>query len=472
MADVLERIRRAGATAESSVARPDASVLHRRMRCVRLRRRGGRIALVILVIAGVGAGTRGLWVLFNGTVQKPAGAPHPISVRVTQLQVKATGPTGSGPFQGWFNARLNNGSRTGWMVHTLSCVARDSSGSDLFWMREPEGSVAGEFVAAGASRAWRKAVNFTTAGPKPASFVCHVYSGEPGSPAPPPPSPVAPGFQSEAVSFWSEQRGLIVGGAGCATCQPKHGGVVAETTDGGTTWHVVDRSGRAFFGVATWGSSNAWAWTRGALFRSTNAGRTWRVAAAGTFGRVSFASPSFGWASDGFEYSTNKLLQTTDGGRTWTTLHDPCTQKPTPGIHSKMRNTSTNFVSDVSAVAPGRGWVLCEGAGNMDSAPEAIYETSDDGRSWTLDWSALDSYIGGFQMRPGGSGLFGLSETGAFEQTVDGGHSWRNIGDSGDGTISLSMTSNSAAYSLSYRSLLKTDDGGRTWHIVTRFPSG
>ncbi|MEO7085378.1 MAG: hypothetical protein ABI442_15970, partial [Gemmatimonadaceae bacterium] len=152
----------------------------------------------------------------------------------------------------------------------------------------------------------------------------------------------------DAISFWDDTHGI-------AMSDPVDGKIfVLVTDDGGATWthpntesspSVLEKEG-AFAASGTClivqGSSNAWIGTGGAerarVFRSSDRGRTWRVAdtpvhagtsASGIFS-VAFRDARNGIVVGG-DYSKPKGLfdnvaLTSDGGATWRTPTGPLPQ--------------------------------------------------------------------------------------------------------------------------------------------------
>jgi photosystem II stability/assembly factor-like uncharacterized protein len=147
----------------------------------------------------------------------------------------------------------------------------------------------------------------------------------------------------DAMAFWDRDHGI-------AMSDPVEGRfLVITTADGGRTWREMPPDGMApalegeggFAAsgtcIAVEGKRNAWFGTGGTpgarVFRSTDGGRTWTVAAtpivhgksAGIFS-VAFRDASRGVIVGG-DYtkegeSNNNAAVTRDGGRTWTPIND------------------------------------------------------------------------------------------------------------------------------------------------------
>ncbi len=107
-----------------------------------------------------------------------------------------------------------------------------------------------------------------------------------------------------------------------------------HTVDGGITWHEgtavpVAPSSSAPLGepgaiLATAPPDDAWVWDGTELQITDNAGATWRVLSSSTslhdVTQVDFVSPSVGFALLNGSTSGGNILQTKDGGNTWTSL--------------------------------------------------------------------------------------------------------------------------------------------------------
>ena len=149
----------------------------------------------------------------------------------------------------------------------------------------------------------------------------------------------------DAISFWDNEHGI-------AMSDPVDGKLfLIATNDGGKTWSRLNTDNapsvlpnEAAFAasgtcLAVQGTSNVWIATGGGerarVFRSTDRGRTWRVAdtplhagnsAAGAFS-VAFSDPQHGVVVGG-EYSKPKLAAvnvalSNDGGKTWRQAKGP-----------------------------------------------------------------------------------------------------------------------------------------------------
>jgi photosystem II stability/assembly factor-like uncharacterized protein len=275
------------------------------------------------------------------------------------------------------------------------------------------------------------------------------------------------------VSFWNGRRGLtgsgdIEGG--------RLGGEILLTTNGGRTFHRVFREDHAdVYLVETAGTEDAWAYVkvphhfRPRLLHSSNGGRSWHRMGHNQSWGASFATPELGFAAMGAEQGSTAfsehpgLLASTDGGRTWTQVKDPCRKHESTGV---------------SYPSPDKVWVGCEGDEAVGTAPKAIYESTDRGQSW-----ALRSDCGLRSPNCGHSGLtqlgymvnisfsasgFGFLSGDNSQLTHNGGLNWTTARPVRD-ALSASMLSAKRGFTLLRSRLMRTDDAGRSWTEVHRW---
>lgn len=255
-----------------------------------------------------------------------------------------------------------------------------------------------------------------------------------GSPTPPVPSGAGPAtgpaparFRPIDFSFVGANTGWALGEACTGTACPV---VVARTTDSGHTWHQAPApAGYRTSGGARQGQVRSIrfgnlrnGWLSGAALLSTHdggahwkevtlpgdgvvgleesGGTVWAVAATCYAGgcrhtlwtapqdsdafvrrvelpntgmenfRLVRYSASFAWlvATDG---GTGRLWRTTDAGRTWTAVADPCgTAFDYVGTQVLSRFDAANL------------WLLCGGDSGAGSQPKAVFISADGGRHW------------------------------------------------------------------------------------------
>lgn len=105
------------------------------------------------------------------------------------------------------------------------------------------------------------------------------------------------------------------------------------------------------------------------LLQTTNGGRTWNEIRSSGFGTLSSESIGFGHRviqfitpSSGVQLDLNVVVQSGDGGKTWDD------QSPLPEPHKSAIPTGSLFF-----LTPDLGWVV----------NEMVYQTTDGGRNWT-----------------------------------------------------------------------------------------
>ncbi len=186
------------------------------------------------------------------------------------------------------------------------------------------------------------------------------------------------------VSFAGAANGFLVGS----------GGVIRRTTDGGATWTPVDSpvAGAELVGVQAIDANRVWIWggeaetnpdtgevlscSGGMLARSTDGGTTWQVAFEGEARKVSKVSMLN--ATEGWMISSSlggpRFEHTTNGGLAWTDVPIPSGSAGAPGS-----------LFDVRFFDRCEGFLLAE----REEATQLFY-TRDRGETWTeQDLSSL-----------------------------------------------------------------------------------
>jgi hypothetical protein len=196
-------------------------------------------------------------------------------------------------------------------------------------------------------------------------------------------------------------------------------GSISATTDGGQTSHLLVRTPGPVVRIIVARPRRAWAIVVRAcknescthdLWRSLDAGRTWQVVspAPEPFYTASFADAAHGLAVT----QAHGLIITTDGGRTWERLRDPC------GSESERV---------VSLVSPRRGWLLCLGQPGAGNQEKALYRTDDAGAHWQrLSGGFGYGYPRGIAFASDGLGVIWESR-GTLSLTRDGGKHWADF---------------------------------------------
>jgi photosystem II stability/assembly factor-like uncharacterized protein len=303
-------------------------------------------------------------------------------------------------------------------------------------------------------------------------------------------------FTPSVIAFFDSDHGLAGGTVGAGDAAS---GAIASTTDGGATWTIRDGvtspvSELAIAGNEAWAlipCAQDQAGSCGTILHSADAGQTWDLfPTSGPVvpgaGAMSFVDASTGWAvgaapdpngtTGGLGH--NRLLQTSDGGRTWTAGPVPC-------------GPDWQDLMSVQFVDARHGWAVCTGGGSGTMAPTQVLETLDGGATWSTRSSA-SSFGGpvrlvgrppsgpvvGAEFTKGGLGVVWQGRSGT-ERSRDGGRTWSASGPARaeeEFVSSMSFVSEKTGFAV-YSSTEKqaivlgaTDDGGDHWRIVQSWP--
>jgi photosystem II stability/assembly factor-like uncharacterized protein len=228
------------------------------------------------------------------------------------------------------------------------------------------------------------------------------------------------------------------------------GGRVLRTTNGGATWDVVGPPHSEeldFRDIEAWDEKTAVIMSSGELdriYRTADGGQTWELVfehpeREAFFDGIAFANRDLGWLMGDPVAGRLLILQTTDGGRSWTELPAnrlPAIQEGEAGFAASGTNLTVGSEPGSLAIALG-------GApqGKRFTASRVVI-TTDEGRSWVANSVPI--------ARGEASGLFSLcclSE-----------RRWVAVG--GD-YQQPNTTTETAAWS---------EDNGKTWVAVTEQP--
>ena len=259
------------------------------------------------------------------------------------------------------------------------------------------------------------------------------------------------------------------------------------TRDGGRTWQRVHQEAEFIYDVAVYGSSDAWM-LKGpcamgtcqihVLF-SSDGGRTWAQRSTTDLKKVSFVSANDGWGiGNVFPDGSQRIERTSDGGRTWQRSSVPCP-------HLAATATDLSFVSPgrgwllCSGVAGagnanrailettdgGRTWTTVAGAGLGGQSASGL---------------TTSGYPDRLTFLADGHGWMSAERKVGIDVTTDGGRSWNSLGKVPNGAStaigSLSFVSGSNGFALLSNGderatqLIASHDGGRTWGGVASWP--
>jgi hypothetical protein len=293
-----------------------------------------------------------------------------------------------------------------------------------------------------------------------------------------------------AAAFSDLDHGILVG----ATGNGAGAGVVATTSDGGHTWTKRLLASPPLFGVTAQGSLVlATALCRidappdclPALLQSTDGGLTWTVTREGGLDGVQLASGDTAWATYNPTAHYAGVASSHDGGRTWRRYPSPCP----PGF-PVFEPTGISFPTAIE------GWLACDGGGAMGSSAKALLHTTNGGVTWR---TVFNQSLGGFGVTsgPANEALLGGDVTGinfladgtgwlwtgdGLFATHDGGVSWQLLGfQNGAGGLQMNamqlLTKTTALVLVTdgttapgHVTLQNTRDGGLTWTTIATWP--
>ena len=193
----------------------------------------------------------------------------------------------------------------------------------------------------------------------PSAFAAHAYS--------------YPRFQPVSIAFTDAEHGVLA--EDDWVCQKAHGcqGRLLATTDGGVHWQVTYVGARGTHLYPVRDSRVVYATTGERVLESIDAGLHWRVLSWPP-AVVSFVTASQGWKLGPARELAHPpaLLETPDGGRTWTARSDPCTGDY--GLPAALSFGSAT-----------RGWIVCNTEATAGYQGKEIWMTSDGGSHWQLE---------------------------------------------------------------------------------------
>lgn len=238
-----------------------------------------------------------------------------------------------------------------------------------------------------------------------------------------------PRFQSVSVAFVDAEHGVLA--EDDWTCQPAYGcrGRLLVTSDAGAHWRITYTGSRGSAVFPVRGTHVVYALTANAMLVSADAGVHWKRLHWGP-AVVSFVTPSHGWRLGPATTLAHPLalLETRDGGSSWTTRSDPCTG-------------DYGLPAALSFASATRGWVVCNTQATAGYQGKEIWMTSDGGSQWKLEGRThpigppepkqqignLPGYgypVGATFLADGHGWL--LQSRGYMLVTTDGGHTWQH----------------------------------------------
>jgi photosystem II stability/assembly factor-like uncharacterized protein len=187
-----------------------------------------------------------------------------------------------------------------------------------------------------------------------------------------PSASASPRFQPVSLGFVDAQHGVLAEDDwGCRQARGCRGRLLA-TSDGGVHWRVTATvaAGIELFPVR--GSDVVYASTGDAMLVSVDGGVRWSRVPWGP-AVIGFVTPSHGWRLGRATTLMRPpaLLETRDGGASWTARSDPCTG-------------DYGLPAALAFASGARGWVVCVTEAGAGYQGKEIWSTSDGGSRWTL----------------------------------------------------------------------------------------
>ncbi|HPS62547.1 MAG TPA: YCF48-related protein, partial [Bacteroidales bacterium] len=210
-------------------------------------------------------------------------------------------------------------------------------------------------------------------------------------------NPKPTGSYLRDICFTGPATGYIVGDYG----------TILKTLDGGLTWHLKESGTQAHLNSVFFiNQTKGFAVSYGTILKTTNSGETWTIQSGFPVDLVSifFANENTGYAAGG-----NAILKTTDGGNSWNmNLYEDYeyfhslffTSSDTgfvlasyPPLYERYILKTTNGGTSWGVVAitdnyPEALWFTDASTGYMADNYGGIFNTTDGGLSWTLQFRA------------------------------------------------------------------------------------
>lgn len=174
---------------------------------------------------------------------------------------------------------------------------------------------------------------------------------------------------------------------------------------------------------------------KGTVLFSNDGGLHFKTVNASALANIDFVSQTDGWATTVSNQFSNKLLHTSDGGRTWKTTSD----LPKRSTSAKEQQPYEGSPVSVSFADPKHGMVLRTGQPGVGQQPKTLTSTSNGGKTWSIISSvAMDGkgqtnphqlssggYAKGIDTVPGHPKTAYIWESrGPLLKSTDGGQTW------------------------------------------------
>lgn len=264
------------------------------------------------------------------------------------------------------------------------------------------------------------------------------------------------GNSVRAIRFGNQNDGWIFGPTLHATHNggqswkqiPTDGDVVALEQTKGMTWLVVSSCQAGGCKLSLWTApSSSDKFVLRSVIPGTDANeKTYQLVRAGS---------SYGWLS-GWGNGDSEILRTTDAGKTWQEIANPC-------------KTQGNYRQRLSRYDTHRLWLVCGTDAESDTQVSNVYHSTDAGSHWgsknagpkNAQFTDLQAF--------GATQIGLLSTTDGVMRTNDGGITWTRVvpptGDFGTGKLETIDFTN--GWALGFGVIHYTRDRGRTWGKYT-----
>ena len=249
-----------------------------------------------------------------------------------------------------------------------------------------------------------------------------------------------------SVYFTSSDKGWIGG----------DGGYLAITNDGGRSWtkqilNGTDNVNEIYFR----NDDNGYVLAGHRIYLTKNAGKTWREniiankndykGLAPEFLSIRFSDKKRGWivgslSNQKEEVVDSLVLQTADGGETWTRIIVP----------SKQELYHLDFINNDN------GWIVGDKG--------LILNTHDGGQSWQMQSSNTSASLYNVDFRDSDNGI-AVGSKGTILRTETGGAVWEKIrSDVQKSLLRVNFTNDKNGWIVGAAgTILRTEDKGRTW---------
>ena len=260
------------------------------------------------------------------------------------------------------------------------------------------------------------------------------------------------GNSVRAIRFGNQNDGWIFGPTLHATHNggqtwkqiPTDGDVIALEQTKGTTWLVVSSCEAGGCKLSLWTApSSSDSFVLRSVIPGTDANeKTYQLVRAGS---------THGWVS-GWGNGDSEILRTTDGGKTWQEVANPC-------------KTQGNYRQRLSRYDTQNLWLVCASDAESDTQVSSVYHSSDAGSHWGSRNAGPKNAAPTDLQAFGAKQLAMMATTEGLMRTYDGGITWQRViapvGDFGFGKVETIDFTN--GWALGFGAIHYTRDRGRTW---------